>query len=403
MSYKIVLISDDSDFFDYIRTKLELRKSDELLAFSFDEIPEKIHLLDTSVLIINSENSNDKTLELLKILKGTPVIVTAYNEDANFKRKCYREGMFDYITLLTPDSEFRARMLPAMSAASILEKNKFYRELLVKNNYIAPNNEVFLNYELIIDKTLPDLHKISPKTVFGAISPNEKTKFLLQPNLIETIILNNIRKNDILMNYAPNKYFLFLFDSDLKSAEKLWSKIQEQISEKLYAGFIAVTNQKRQQLVNAALNKLHEAINNEKDLNVIKNRQISNLPVAYGTASPYSNFKLFRQEFGKKIEQVITPVFYQIQQKYAGKLFGVALEQGTGEGYGVFYIKGKYSSSSFRITSPGFSKITIDITYQKDNGNIDAKRITLEPEELETGLLEDLLEQFISDYKDSEK
>ena len=44
-------------------------------------------------------------------------------------------------------------------------------------------------------------------------------------------------------------------------------------------------------------------------------------------------------------------------------------------------------------------KINIDITFQKDSSNIDAKRITLEPEELEQGLLGDLLEQFISEYK----
>ena len=99
------------------------------------------------------------------------------------------------------------------------------------------------------------------------------------------------------------------------------------------------------------------------------------------------------------MEQVITPVFYQIQQKYTDKLPGISLTQGAGDGYGTFYIKGRYSSSCFRITSPGFSKINIDITFQKDNSNIDAKRITLEPEELEPGLLEDLLEQFVSEFK----
>ena len=34
-----------------------------------------------------------------------------------------------------------------------------------------------------------------------------------------------------------------------------------------------------------------------------------------------------------------------------------------------------------------------------NSANVDAKRITLEPEELEAGLLGDLLEQFISEYK----
>jgi hypothetical protein len=303
------------------------------------------------------------------------------------------------MTLLTPDADFRARIIPALAVAGILEKNQQYRSILVRNQIISKGNEVYLDYNNILEKELEYINKGTKKAVFAAISPNDKTKFLLQANTIETIILNNIRKNDILMNYAPNKYFLLMFDTDVKSATNLWKKIQPQFPETIYAGFSNVSNQKRQQLVNEALNKLHEAMNVEKDVVIKNSNPVNGLSMVRNTNSNYSNFKLFRQEFGQKIEQVITPVFYQIQQKYSGKLMGISLQQGTGEGYGTFYIKGKYSTSCFRITSPGFSKINIDITYQKDNSNIDAKRISLEPEELEAGLLEDLLEQFILEYK----
>lgn len=399
MANKIVLISDDNDFFDYIRAKLALRKSDELFTFGFDNVPEKLHLLESSVLIVNSEGAKDKTLDLLKLLKGTPVIVSAFNEDSDYMLKCYKSGMLDYITVLTPEKEFQARLVPALTVASLLEKNKQYREVLVRNNILTKNNEVFIDYNYILDKELEELDKTSAKAVFAAIAPNEKTKFLLQPNIIETIILNNIRKNDILMNYAANKYFLLLFDTDVESAKNLWEKIVSQMPQKLYAGMSAVIGQKRQQLINEALNKLHEAVNYDKDIVNNKTNPINTLNTLQNQSTIYSNFKLFRQEFGKKLEQVITPVFYQIQQKYTGKFAGITLQQGSGEGYGTFYIKGKHTSSCFRITSPGFSKINIDITYQKDSSNIDAKRITLEPEELEAGLLEDLLEQFILEYK----
>ena len=333
MAGRIVLISDDPDFFEYIRQKLELRKSDELFTFPFDSVPEKLQLIDSAVLVVNSENAEDKTLDLLKLLQGTPVIVFAYNEDEVFRRKCYRAGIFDFMTILTPDAEFRARIIPALTISSILEKNKQYREIL---------------------------------------------------------ILDNIRRNDILMSYAPNKYFLLMYDTGIKSAETLWEKIGHNLPQKLYAGFVNISNQKRQQLINEALNKLHSAINNDK-----------NIPVTstINGIESYTNFKQFRQEFGKKFEQIITPVFYQIQQKYSGKLAGISLQQEISDGLGVFYIKGKISSSSFRITCPGFSKINIDITFQKNQGNIDAKRITLEPDEFEAGLLEDLLEQFILEYK----
>lgn len=398
MANRIVLISDDSDFFEYIKSKLELRKSDELFTFSFDAVPDKFHLLESSVLIVNSENAKEKTLDLLKFFKSTPVIVSAFNDDDAFRRKCYRAGMFDFMTILTPDAEFRARMIPALSIATLLEKNKLYRKILIKNNVLKEDNEIFLDYNYILDRELEDIDKYSKKAVFVAISPNEKTKFMLKPAIIEAVLLNNIRRNDILMNYASNKYFLLMFDTDITSAQKFWEKIRVQFPDKLYAGFCTIVNQKRQQLINEALNKLHEAINYDKDI-VTTNNINNSIGILQSSDSQYSNFKMFKKEFGRKIEQVITPVFYQIQQKYNGKIMGVTMEQGSGEGYGSFYVKGKYSSSCFKITSPGFSKINIDITYQKNSEKVDAKRITLEPEELEAGLLEDLLEQFILEYK----
>ena len=395
MANKIVLVSDDSNFFDYIRSKLELRKSDELFTFTFDEIPEKIHLISTAVIIINSENAEEKTLDLLRIFKGTPSIVSAYNDNDAFRRKCYREGMLDFMPLLTPDAEFRARMIPALSLATLLEKNKQYRDILVGNKILSSSNEVFLDYNYILDKELELIQSGVKKAVFAAISPNDKTKFLINPNILETTLLNNIRRNDILMTYAPNKYFLLMFDIDIEKAKKLWNKIQCQFQQKIYIGFATVSNQKREQLINETLNRLHISMSNDKGFEADKNTPNP----TQGINTPYSNFKMFKQEFAKKISQIITPTFYQIQQKYTDKLAGISLQQGTGEGYGTFYIKGKYTVGCFRITSPGFSKINIDITFQKDSSNIDAKRITLEPEELEPGLLEDLLEQFITEYK----
>ena len=62
MQNRIVLVSDDSDFFEYFIARLALRKSDELFRFDFDSLPSKIHMLRTSVLVINSENAENKTL-----------------------------------------------------------------------------------------------------------------------------------------------------------------------------------------------------------------------------------------------------------------------------------------------------------------------------------------------------
>ena len=299
-------------------------------------------------------------------------------------------GALAFITPLTSDDELQAQIISALHKLSVLQKNKQYREILVAKNLITTNNEVFLDYNTILDKELEKINETSASAVLAAISPNDKTKFLIQPNQIETIILNNIRKNDVLMSFAVNKYFLILYDTDIDGANKIWAKISAQIPEKIYAGFVKIFSKTREQLVNEALNKLHEAINYEKVYTSIKSTE----------SSMRGNFKLFKQEFNKKIEQIINPVFYHVMQKYNGRLYGVTLEHETAEGLSILEIKGRYASAAFKITSPGFTRINIDITYMSSANNIDAKRISLNPDELEEGLLEDLVEQFIMEFKE---
>ena len=394
MRGKVVLISDDTDFFEYILPKLALRYSDEIFKYKFSDIPDKIHLLKFSLLLVNSENNQAGTLELLDAVSQAPVIVFGYNNNDDFMVKCYKKGMFAYFTLETPDDVIDAQLLPALNFIDSLEKNQIYRDMLVKNKLMTKTNEVFLDFSDVLDYEFDIIHKFSYAASLVAISPDDRSKFLIQPNKIETIILNSVRKNDLLMNYASNKYFLLLHNADLAKANKIWKKIQKKLPDGVYAGIAYIGKKSRQQVVNEALNNLHTAINSEAAIPSSSN--------IYDGA----NFKYYRQEFNKKLEQIISPVFYRVQQVYNDKLFGMKIEQGQGDGYGVLYIKSNTSMGTFRITAPGFSTINIDISFEdimnnsKKNKTLkETKRITLEPEELEAGLLQDLLEQFILEFK----
>ena len=144
MATKIALISEDKDFFNFIKEKLLFRKADELFSFSFDDVPERVHMLSSAVLFINGENMYDKTLDLLDIIKGIPAVVFTYNEDTSFKEKCYEKGVLDCLTILISTKELRSRLIPILNTSSLLQKNIQYREILVSNKLLSQNNEVFL-------------------------------------------------------------------------------------------------------------------------------------------------------------------------------------------------------------------------------------------------------------------
>ena len=400
MQDRLVLISDDADFFEYIIPKLSLRKTDEIFRFRFEQVPEKAHLLTSSILIINSEGNQNKTIELLEILPETPSLVFGYNDDSEFKIKAYKAGMFAYFSMLTSDIELKASLIPALKQLSILKQRSMYRELLIGNKIIEETNEVFLNSNNVLDIELKRIQETSSDAVLMAIAPNEKSKFAIQTNQIETIILNNIRKNDILLKFAASKYFLLLYDTNVDKAQKIWEKFNNKFSVPIYAGFAFVGNKSRQQLVNEVLNKLHENINRNQD-SVLSNSILNG-----------NNFKFNRQEFKKHLDQIISPVFYQVQQFYNDKLYGVKIEQYSRNNENTLKIISKYIEGYLKIASPGFSVINIDISYTL-NENLkhknfdskilsvisDAKRITFSPHDFDSFALYDILECFIEDYK----
>ncbi len=395
MQSKIILISDDSDFFEYIVSKLKLRKSDELFRFAFSDLPDKLHLLSSSLLIINSEGHQEQTLQLLDFINDIPTVVFGYNNDDEFVFETYKKGAFLFLTLAASDEEIEAKLIPALKLVTTYEKTALYRDMLVNNKLITKNNEVFLDFTNLLESEIKKIKKNASVATLIAISPDEKSKFTVQPNQLETVILNNIRKNDILMSYSFNKYFLLLNNTNKDKAGIIWENIKSKLPDGVYAGFASVGNKSRQQLVNEVLNNLHRKMSSDLSFIDAEGKRNSN------------NFKSYRKEFDKKIQQIVSPVFYHIQQTYSNKLFGITIEQGSGDGYGILYLKSEKYIATLKITNPGLSSVNIDISYNNtDNSNenllnLTNKRISLEPEELESGLLNDLIEQFISEFKEA--
>ena len=75
------------------------------------------------------------------------------------------------------------------------------------------------------------------------------------------------------------------------------------------------------------------------------------------------DFKLFKQLFVKKMENVITPVFYKLQSTYDGTLPETKIEQYTDENRCIFHLRSPKQTSRLTIVYPGFAKVVIYITH----------------------------------------
>ena len=104
--------------------------------------------------------------------------------------------------------------------------------------------------------------------------------------------------------------------------------------------------------------------------------------------------------FNKKMEKVITPVFYRLQKAYEEKLFGTKIEQYTDEEQCVFTLKNRKQESSLRIVYPGFAKIVIYITHKGLESPEDSE-LSLPLAKITSKELIKIIEDFIKEFKNT--
>ncbi|MBO8430445.1 hypothetical protein IAC76_03585, partial [Spirochaetes bacterium] len=111
-----------------------------------------------------------------------------------------------------------------------------------------------------------------------------------------------------------------------------------------------------------------------------------------------SNYKLFKHAFDKKLEKVITPVFYRMQKNYENKLKNTKIEQYTDEIQSVFRLTSTKQTSLLKLVYTGFTKIRININH----AGLDSpenREILLSIKQITTDKLTEILESFIEEFK----
>ena len=78
--------------------------------------------------------------------------------------------MGEYVTVLTSQEELKAKMMPLLNSVSILQKNIQYKELLVQNKLLSENNEVFIDYNLVLENELEKIKMTSTPAMLVAIA-----------------------------------------------------------------------------------------------------------------------------------------------------------------------------------------------------------------------------------------
>lgn len=411
---KIVLVSDNITAKELLIKKINLlREADSIESFGYSSAVSMISNSLPELVILYTDLYNTNCFNVLRELKNipdfesVPVLLVCEKIEQEFILNAFDEGVADYISIDADNSEFLIRIIWCLQKSVLMKKHLESMKQLVNLDVLNANTyfykEAFVDniFKAKIKKRLEQNAQSSLMIITSDINCKHK----LSASLLGNILKETLRATDIVGLKEEDKFYILLSDCNKQNAEALFNRIQKELLEdySISAGVAVIGTDSFEKAENDARKALQEALLAKNTIVFYgRSKGVSNadlLSEETDMTSPNKNFKLFKQSFIKKLHNVITPVFYQVQKMYEDNLFNSHIEQTSTEGNSIFNISSKNANSTLTITYPGFSKINIKTEHKTVNDK-KTNSISLKLPELDSVELTKILEQFIKEYKE---
>lgn len=402
----ILLISDDKNFAEVLKSKLIfLRKDDAIITSNFDEAEQNLKLSLANIVLVHESTSKTETSELIKFLRQNKdiciiLLANAYNEE--FILTCYDIGIDDFAMSNAEAFELVIRVVNNIKHNSIklqaLQNSKILEQLHVIDETTGIYN---YNYaQQVIENAIDN--NLYKDGIFMVISPSESTKLSFSLEKMSNAISKSVRVNDVVTFGRGARFYIFLPKSDINGALVVLNKIKENYGEniEICAGISGIANKSFSDFEKDALQALSDALATNASYILADDKEETLDEWLEDTENEPQNYKIFKQIFNKKLEKVISPVFFRLQKTWENKLFETEIEQSTSDGLCAFHLKNKKQDSTLRIIYPGFAKIIITITHEgldsPENDEIQLPLTKVTQKELIN-----IIENFIKDFKNT--
>jgi len=404
---KVLLITNNEDIKNTLEKNLVLlRASDELLTVNYEEAPDVVYEKKPDIVIVHESDERERTFGIIKYLKekrifeNTNIILLTDKYDRDFILNAYDEGIDDYITVNSDPSEMLIRTINCIKKSERNKELKTLKFYLGTYGIISPQSGFYSpKFAQEIFESVLINSKYSDYT-FMVIAPDEEGKKEFSEAKITSAIQKSVRSGDFVAEFSGSKYYL-LINSDADGAVVVFDKIKSLLSEgfTIKAGIAKVSTRKFSDVEKWATCALNIALMNNKDYIIYSDKEQSSDSWLSETEEDKKSYKFFKAIFNKKLENVITPVFYRLQKTYEDRYENTKIEQFTGEQQSVFRVVNGLNEGRLKIVYPGFSKIIIYITYSglesPENREISIPINQIDQKEI-AQIAEGFIEEFIS-------
>ena len=398
---KILLVSDDKNICETISNKLIfLRKDDTVVTSSYDSAKQNIELTSAQVALIHENDDREITIQLIKDFhenKELNIILLANSYDSEFILKSIDSGANDFILTTAEDIDFVIKIVNHIKQSSckktISRNNQILRQLNVVNEITGIYEYTYSKQ--IIENSI-DFELVNAGS-FMAIAPSKKGKTKFSEEALAKAIKASIREEDIITHGKGTNFYIFLPYTDMNGAASVFEKIKEKTEFEICAGICDISDKNYNKFEKKAIKALSEAIATKAAIIFSEDEQKDTLN-EWLEAEENKNYKIFRQMFNKKLEKIITPVFYRLQKTYEEKLFDTKIEQYVNDEQCVFNLQNNKFSSSLKIIYPGFTKIVISINHDGLDSP-ENREIKIPLSKISQQELVEIVEDFIKEFK----
>ena len=395
----ILLISEDSLFAKGLSEKLIfLRSDDKVILSSYSSA--QANLIFADVILVHENENFHKSINLIKELRkntNSEILFLANSKDPELILKAVDSGANDFILSEAEDYEFVIRIVNSIKYCSqnnlMRQYKKLFEQIKVKDELTGLWN---YSYSKQIIENVIDCGVLKTGT-FMVISPSKSDKIRFSAEKFANILKKSIRMLDIITLGKGLNFYIFMPDTDFNGAVSVLNKIKDSCRFSICAGISSISNKQFEDIENGALKALSEAMATDTDF-VYADEEKEETLENWLEDSDKKGYKIFRQMFNKKLEKVITPVFYRLQKTYEAKLFATEIEQSVSDEKCVFSLKNKRGVSSLSIVYPGFSKIIITIRHEGLDSP-ENKELQLQLSKITQRELIEIVEDFIKEFK----
>ena len=405
----VVLVSDNENIKTSVKRNLVLlRNSDRFLSVNGFNAQDTLLTIQPDVVIFHCDGRNrQEILNAIKKMKknavfnGVSLILLLDKPYREFVIEAFDYGIDDYCVVSEDFSELVIRVLNAVKKADLKSKLQELKAQMSLFNILDAYGNFYTNAvsEEILARELQK-ENCGEKLSYIIIGPDEEGKKSYSDRLMSEVILKSVRGTDLVFEKAGGKFAILLrggVDTAITVFEKIKSALPKEMSIK--AGILSVCDKRADEIGQKASSAFNSALLENSDYKIYLEKDSSAddwLREEVGGKGEQT-FKLFKNAFKQKINNVISPVFYRFQKAYEEKFDGVRVAQFANEYESIFRVSDGENESRLTIISPKFSKVILATTHSGLESPENSTR-ELPLNQVSVNGISEITEEFIQDF-----